>query len=337
MTEETLDRFFERLEEWFVHSRRPGSVKIIWHGGEPLSMPVSFFYRALDWQDRLAEQWGRRIENNIQSNLLCLDAQRVEMLKRLLDYNGELRTVGTSYDPVPGVRVLKGGDYNARWQEAVSMLQDNGFPFGIVYVVHRLTLERLEEVTGVFTEKYPGIGVRFNPLYKEGKAARQGCRPLYITPLEWGDFLVRLYGIWDTHDKKPGWQPLKEWEHFHHGRDSRLSCDLAGKCGTTHVGVDTDGTVYCCGRGIDRAYRPYGNLHQIGFRDMLSGTARRELVNRPVFLQRTRCSGCKWWRYCHGGCPMDAAIHHKNDIYHKSNVCLARLRFLQTIYKEPGR
>lgn len=337
MTGKSLEVLFERLQEWVVHSRQNRRIKIIWHGGEPLIMPPSFYYHAIALERELEKCDGVEIENNMQSNLLCLDNERLDMLEQLLTYKKSKRTMGTSYDPIPDIRVYRGGDYNEKWEQAVKLLESRDFPYGIVYVVHRRSLEQVERVAEVFLEKFPGIGIRFNPLYKEGRAINQACEPLYITPGEWGDFLVKLYGIWERHEKKPSWQPLKEIDMFHFGQDNRMSCDLVGKCGTTHLGIDTDGTVYCCGRGIDRKYKSFGNIHEDKMAGILKHPNRKEMANRAAFLEQTYCSDCKWWRYCHGGCPMDAAINNQDNIFCKTNFCLSRQYFLETVYKEPNR
>jgi uncharacterized protein len=335
MTEETLGVLFERVEEWVVHSKRTRTLKIIWHGGEPTLMPVSFYEKALGLQERLRRLYRLEIENNIQSNLLFLNKEKVEMLGRLLEFRGQKRTVGTSYDPLPGVRVVRNRDYGAEWEKATSLLQAHGLPYGIVYVVHRGSIENIEKVAEVFLEKFAGIGVRFNPLYMEGRAANDECKPLYITPKEWGEFLVKLHEIWLRHDKKTSWQPLKEMDSFHYGKDSRMTCDKSGRCGKTHLGIDTDGTVYSCGRGIDRKYSAYGNVHRNSIAEILKHPARLAMNNRSTYLENTLCSGCKWWRYCHGGCPMDAAINNDNNIFKKTNFCVSRRLFLETVYKEP--
>ncbi|MCP5104633.1 MAG: radical SAM protein [bacterium] len=344
MSEETLEILFEKIDEWVGHSKQSKRVKLIWHGGEPTLMPLDFFYKAVRLREALEKSHGNRLhmENNIQTNLLFLGNEKLAMLKALLsrrngknERNGKPSTIGTSFDPLTGIRLLKGGDYNREWEKSIALLKENDFPFGIVYVVHKKSIQHIDRVVDTFLEKFPGTGIRFNPLYKEGKAANNSCDSLYITPVEWGNFLVLLYRIWERHDKKPSWQPLLEMEEFHSGKTSRLCCDYAGRCALTHLGIDSDGEVYSCGRGIDRKYKSYGNIHNNKISEILKSGQRMEMINRAVFLQNTHCKECKWWRYCHGGCPMDAAIANENDIFKKSNFCTARHRFLKTIYKEP--
>lgn len=335
MSDETLEKVFERIEEWVIHSRRTRSIKIIWHGGEPTLMPVEFYEKVISLQERLIERHGLTIENNMQSNLLHLDEKKVEVLGRLLSYKGKKRTIGTSFDPVSGVRVLGKKDYNREWKRGISLIKKHGFPYGIVYVAHRMAIEDPEAVTDVFLNRFPEIGIRFNPLYKEGRAIDTVCEHLYITPKEWGKFMVRLYRIWEANDKKPNWQPLREIDEFHLGKSTRMTCDHSGRCGFTHLGIGTDGSVYSCGRGIDRKYGSYGNVHDHGIAEILEHPARLAMTNRSAYLNNTFCFGCRWWQYCHGGCPMDAAINFDNNIFKKTNFCKSRRTFLETVYGEP--
>lgn len=336
MTGDILETIFRRIGEWVTHSKRARHIKIIWHGGEPTLMPLEFFEETIVLQENLQKVYGIHIMNNIQSNLLYLDEKKLDVLARLLTFNGRRRNIGTSFDPLPGIRILKNGHYTEEWEKSIALLKEKDFPFGIVYVVHKRSIENIDYVAETFLNRFPRIGIRFNPLYREGRAGSSACEPLYITPREWGDFLVKLHRIWAAQDKKPSWQPLKELDDFHHKKKNVLTCDSSGKCSTTHLGIDTDGSVYSCGRGIDRKYKTFGNIAETGIARILKNPNRIEMANRSTFLSNTYCYGCKWWRYCHGGCPMDAAIDNDNDIFRKTNFCAARRYYLDTVYKEPS-
>jgi uncharacterized protein len=336
MTIPTLEKMFLRLEEWAATSTQLEEIKIIWHGGEPTLMPQEFFNRAIELEDRIRKTFQLPIQNLIQSNLLNLNQERVSLLKTLLTYgNGEMGRLGTSYDPFPNIRIAKSGDYNTIWERSIQLLEKENIPYGILFVVHKLALNNFDYIMDLFANRFPGIGIRFNPLYREGRA-RIGdkCRDLYITSGEWGDFLIRLYRHWEKLDKKPRWVPLKEFDDFHFSGSAHLSCDFSGRCATTHLGIDTDGTIYSCGRGIDREYEQYGNISKNSFQDIVLNPARQRMLNRTTYLHHTQCKECEWWHYCHGGCSMDAAIHH-NNIYNKTNFCLSRKKFFNTIYKVP--
>lgn len=336
MTFETLDKMFARIEEWARESQQLEDIKIIWHGGEPTMMPLDFFYRAIEHEDRIRKKTRLPIKNLIQSNLLNLNPAVLKMLKvLLLDESGEMGRIGTSYDPFPGIRLAKNGDYNSIWEDSIAKLKENGFPFGILFVVHQMALTRFEVVRDAFANRFAGIGIRFNPLYQEGRARKgDSCRHLYINPEEWGQFLIKLYREWEQLGKKPQWVPLKEFDDYHFRGNFKLSCDASGQCAMTHLGIDTDGSLYSCGRGIDRKFEKYGDIFRNSFRDIILNPGRQKMLNRTTFLQNTFCRDCQWWNYCHGGCPMDAAIYH-DDIYRKTNFCKSRKLFFNTIYREP--
>ena len=338
MTREILDRLFDRIEEWKISTPELREVKFLWHGGEPTLMPDSFFYRAIERQEELRENHNLGIKNIIQSNLLNLNDRKVKMLKALLtDPSGEVGRIGTSYDPTPGIRITDRGDYNQQWRESLNLLRKNGLPFGILFVVHRIALERMDEILDMLLEEFPDVGFRFNPLYKEGRASREDkCLHLYITSRQWGEFLVHLYRRWESLSKKPRWAPLQEIDQFHQAGQFRLGCNYSGRCATHYLGIDTDGRVYSCGRGIDRRHECYGDIRTDSFKEMLSHPARIRMLNRTPFLRNTKCRDCPWWRYCHGGCPMDAAINF-DDIFQKTNLCEARKFFFTAVYGTPAQ
>jgi len=337
MSRETLETLFDRIEEWAQSSDELEEIKIIWHGGEPTLMPSDFFYAAIRRQEKIRSRYRLRVINLIQSNLLNLDQDRVELLKALLtDETGEVGPIGTSFDPFPDIRIAKQGDYNTRWRRSLDLLRQEGLPFGILYVVHKPGFLRMDEVLTQLLEEFPDVGFRFNPLYREGRAAKDdACRHLYITAAEWGDFLIRLYRHWEKRGKKPRWAPLRELESFHTEGNFRLSCNFSGQCASSHLGIDTDGNVYSCGRGIDRHHDCYGNIRSHSFRDIILNPQRQRMLNRTIYLKHTGCKDCPWWEYCHGGCAMDAIINH-GDLFQKSNFCESRMKFFNTVYGEPA-
>ncbi len=335
MSNDTVRILFARIKEWLSYTSELKSIKLIWHGGEPTLMPVNFYYRVLELEEEIFTRFGVKIENHIQSNMLFVNEKKIKMLKIFLKRNNRKRSVGTSYDPIPGIRILKNAIYLEEWQKSINLLLLHNIHYGIVYVVHKKSLENVNEIAQDFLKKFPQVSIRFNPLYKEGKAAGKECESLYISPLEWGQFLVSLYRIWESYAKEPSWFPLKEIDDFHFNNKSRLCCDSSGKCGYTHLGINTDGGVYNCGRGIDRKYKSFGNIREHSFLQLLNSPARREIINRTSYIYNTFCHLCRWWFYCHGGCPMDAAISRDNNIFSRSNFCISRQHYFNTIYKEP--
>jgi len=306
MDGETLRQVFELFGDWACDFGRR-RLRIIWHGGEPLLMPEAFWEEALGLEDELLRARGITVENGIQTNATRLTSERIPLLKRLLGSKG---VVGTSVDPLPGIRELKGvpeGQYARDFGTALEALRAADIRYGLVIVVHRLALPHLEELYAKLRTEHPGTGLRFNPLYRQGRAGEARVwDDLGITAEEWGQALITLHGAWMKDGCPPGVQPFGPWEALHRDGHWGLSCECSGRCFATHFGVDPEGGVFLCGRSSDGASFAFGNASTLTAQALHEHPLRRSLANRSVYLQRSTCRGCTWWRYCHGGCVNDA-------------------------------
>ena len=74
MSDDVLELFVRE----YIQSQTTSEVMFIWHGGEPLLRPISFYERAIELQQRYAE--GRRVDNCIQTNATLLDDEWCKFL-----------------------------------------------------------------------------------------------------------------------------------------------------------------------------------------------------------------------------------------------------------------
>jgi uncharacterized protein len=306
MTSATLGEVFRLFGEW-AHLHGRDSLKFIWHGGEPLLMPPSFWEDMFRRQEELERTLGVRVEHALQTNATLIRPGTLPLLVRLL---GEGGSVGTSADPIPGVRELKGapdGRYREALDEAMGLLRQAGLRFGILFVVHRLALPDLKSIYRDFRKL--GAGLRFNPLYRQGRATESGVwDDIGITSMEWGRALMDLRQAWDE-DGRPGdVVPFAPWQRLHDGKGWQLSCECSGNCASSHFGVDPDGSVYPCGRSADGRALGLGQVEDLTAQVLHAHANRRILDNRRAYLRRTHCRECPWWAYCHGGCANDAIL-----------------------------
>jgi uncharacterized protein len=274
-------------------------------------MPLSFWHEVRAAERDVFGGSGIAVSHRMQSNLTCLTPASAALLATLLGPRG---CVGTSADPVPGVRELAcagEGEYEARWKRGLGLLAEHGIRYGIVYVVHRGSRDRLEAIYRHFRREHPRAGLRFNPLYRQGRAGEDAVwQDLGITADQWGEALAVLYDCWTRDGRPAGVQPFGPWWHlFAEGR-WRLSCESSGRCVETHFGVDPAGGVFLCGRSADGASLRFGSVHDLTAEALLAHPARQALANRAIYLRRTYCRECPWWRYCHGGCVNDSLLGH---------------------------
>jgi uncharacterized protein len=314
---EQLERFFAFFAPWF---RTDGGrhLRFTWHGGEPLLLGKPFYREVLRVQQAVFGPDRRRVRNTMQSNLTLLDEGWIPVLRDLLD--GDV--IGTSFDLVDGVRGLRSGEPLAsRWVPAVQLLRESDIRWGTVYVVHKRSLGRAEELYWFFKNLNPRMRVRYNPLLAEGMG--DDCRDLQITPAEYGAFLVELLEAWVADGFAASPAPLVELRDAWGGRQERLCCDWLGRCHTTHLGVDAEGDVFSCGRGSDRGVHRLGNVWRDGLHDVLTHPYWGETNARYAALQAGACGACRFWRLCHGGCPIDASLYG-GDFGGPTHFCEAR-------------
>ncbi len=325
MTRQTLRLLFERVGE-YAETGALREIQFLWHGGEPLLMGPDFYREVLELSAALQERGQIPVGHLIQSNITLVTEEFLPVLKELVPTG----RFGTSYDPIPGIRLLRGGkSYEEEWKKAYALLRSGGLDVGVVYVVHHGSLGN----AGHIYHELKGLGLtgglRFNPLYDTGLA--KTSRELHISPRQWGEFLLELWEVWNEDGRTLHVAPLEGWDDLINGRKARLSCAYSGSCTRNFTGIDADGTVYTCGRSMDDHLMPFGNLHDEPLSQIYAAEARRAFLNRQEWLLQGECAGCRWWSLCHGGCPNDAQIAY-GDMLRKTYWCEGTRLYLDRIY-----
>jgi uncharacterized protein len=294
-------------------------------------MAPAFWEAVLREQEALRAR-GIQVGNGIQTNATLITAASLPLLRQLL---GEGGAIGTSVDPMPGIRELKGGPdgaYAERWQAALDLLRDAGFRYGLLYVVHRLSLPELPELYRQLRRRHPGAGLRFNPLYRQGRAAAD-WEDLGIGAEEWGHALATLHRAWSEDGRPSNVQPFAPWQQVRDGGPWRLSCECSGQCGASHFGVDPSGAVHLCGRSADAGAFRYGLASGLTAEALERHPLRTVLGNRGPYLKRTGCRACPWWLYCHGGCVNDSLLEHASAFV-PTSFCAGLKTFFAEAYPE---
>lgn len=325
---ETLELFFSRVNEFLVE-RPEEQLEIIWHGGEPLLLGPEYFYHAIRFQEKHCAGTARRIRHNIQSNLTLFNREFAGIFRKL-----GISSIGTSYDPAGNIRGLgsnrDSSSYNRKFMEALAIVEEEGFNWGVIYVVTRLSLARPLEIFRFLTNLSPRSSIMLNPVLLYSKRLEQ----LKVSPEEYADFLGAIFPLWwARRDEFPQVQP------FHYltktlleGGRSLMCCD-SGACAHTHLNILPDGSLSHCGRSADWGLLDYGSIFDKSFSQALADPQRETLLSRNEILVDGDCNGCRFWDICHGGCPLDA-WSAAGSFLHKSEWCQAKKGFIEK-YLEP--
>lgn len=288
-------------------------LPIIWHGGEPL-LRGKDFYRSL-WS--IDEHEGVRIEHMVQTNLLNLDEEWIDLTN---EYHVP---VSTSVDPFDdSLRVLANGkpQYPV-WLDRFLLFCRKGEKIGIVFTVGRSHLGREEEIYSFFANlqeltRMPQqtVGIRINPITPVGRAKRDG-RATVPTAEEFAGFLHRMLELWLRDNRRFPISPFSDiWRGDHY------SCTYASNCQRRFLGVGPGGTLSNCGRFLDLELL-YGTVD-----DSLETRTHHHLVQeleaREPALRSGPCAKCPYWRQCYGGCPVDAYAAY-GDLKRETPFCAA--------------
>jgi uncharacterized protein len=270
-------------------------VNVLWHGGEPLTLGKGFFRALLPHARRDV------LSHSIQTNLLALDGEWLDVLEPLVGKDG----IGTSCDPFSGERRFAGGDYLSTWLDGMSLLRERGWRVGCVYVLHRGGLDRAREVYWFFRNlgANGSVSLAVNPLLAVGDA-RRGGDALLLREGDLGGFLARLARVWAQDAFRLRVRPLTEWMAWLGGETPALPCNLAGDagCRRARCGVTAGGEVFGCGRAADAGAAALGSLRDASLGEVLAVRARSG-SGRDAVLLGDECGRCRFWPVCHGGCP----------------------------------
>ncbi len=328
MSLDTLEVFFARIDE-FLRDRPDESMDVIWHGGEPLLLGPAYFSQALAFQEKRCAQTSGRIRHSIQSNMTLFSRELAGILRRL-----GIDSIGTSYDPIDNVRGLgKRRDsraYNRKFMDGIRLLEEEGFSWGVIYVVTRLSLARPVEIFQFLSNLSPKGAFMFNPVL----VYTPDFDAIRISPEEYADFLGAIFPTWwSRRQELPHIEPFASLVTNLLGEGKSLMCSDSGTCAYHHINVLADGSLSHCGRSADWGLLNYGSIFDKTFAQALSDPQRDELVRRNAVLPDSECKDCRFWDICHGGCPLDA-WSSSGGFLHKSEWCYAKKGFIEK-YFEP--
>lgn len=281
----------------------------IWHGGEPMTMGVDFYYQAFE----MAKKKLPGIRFSMQTNLLLYKSA---VWKPLFDEVMEGR-VSTSFDPDEQFRLIRQegstSEYTALFMKKLDALIEDGFmPLVIgtysessvasAFDFYNKSLER--DVEG------KSFDIRFNYRFPAGRATDNNA---LITPATYGQMLVDLFDRWIK--DAPGFsitpldQMLRAVTLNERSGEISRRCPWTSRCGGHFLGIEPDGSTYNCGEFADLNDPEYlfGNVFKSSAVELLESKAARNIQRRSYALP-SDCSSCEFLNSCGGGCTRDSVL-----------------------------
>lgn len=305
------DSLLEHFVKQYIESQTTPNVLFLWHGGETMMRPLSFYQKALQLQKKYAR--GRMIDNAFQTNGTMLTDEWCRFFKE----NNWL--VGVSIDGPKEVHNAYrqnrlGQPSFDQVMRGINLLNKHGVMWNAMAVVNDLNVKHPQE----FYRFFKSIGCRyiqFTPIVErlaEHEDGRHLATPdqkdcslahFSVTPEDWGDFLCTIFDEWVRNDVGQYFiqifdATLANWV----GVDPGL-CTMARSCG--HAGVmEFNGDVYSCDHFVFPEYK-LGNIRQNTLLEMMYSERQLEFGRKKQGSLPGQCRSCGYLFACNGGCPKD--------------------------------
>jgi len=297
----------------------PVEARVIWHGGEPLTLPAAYLDSAMSLQHDVLG--GLRHAILLQTNLYRLPANTLDVLLR----HGV--KLGVSMDVFGGVRRdVRGLETEDAVVANMDSLDRRGIRYGAITVVARHNHLRLNEVHDFWARRR--VGFRVLPLF-DGPPERPSGR-FELSDAELVESLSGLFEHWIGAGSVVDIAPLSEW----FGDVLRKLLGVQRQVydrrrdGERVFLVETDGELY----QTDERGRPdlsLGNVLREPMDRIVSGHAFAASLARTEAKADRYCGRCPHYGFCDGypvhaepfavapdcGCPVTTAVHDRLERY----------------------
>ncbi len=329
---EILEAALERvLESPYVE----GGFTLLWHAGEPLTVPMAFYDAATDCIRQVLARRGlppETIVQSLQTNATVIDAAWCDCLIR----NGI--HVGVSMDGPAFLhdahrRTRTGLGSHAATLRGIGWLQRRGIPFQVICV---LTADALDQADALF-DFFSGHGINnvgFNMEETEGENAQSTLeRP--DGERRYRAFLERL---WQRMSERPGVMRLREFDGI-----ASLACSDERLQNTDMnapfaiVNVDARGNVSTFDPELLSVQTPeygdfsFGNVLQHSLAE-LADTPKFQRVLAEISSGVERCrQSCGYFGLCGGGAGSNKYWEHGTFDCSVTQACRYRIQLVADV------
>jgi uncharacterized protein len=299
-------------------------ITVIWHAGEPLVMPVSYYEAAFQAIDQLRPA-SVQIRHSFQTNGTLVTKEWCDLIRR---WNVG---VGVSIDgPRPmhdANRVTRDGKGTFdRAIRGARLLKAEGIPFHVISVLSKDGLEHAEDLHAFYLEE--GIeDVCFNVEESEGSHVSE-LMTLSQDNMQ-AKFHAFLHRFWTISRRTPGIRFIREID----GLIPRIFRPDESSFGNDQVApmammnVDCKGNVSSFSPELlgykNERYNNFivGNVHQHTLDQMLESTAMKAMASDIEAGVEACRSECGYFSLCGGGAPVNKLSENGSFNSTKTSFC----------------
>lgn len=277
-------------------------INVVWHGGEPLIAPLSFYEEIYDFCDKQSSDFLF----TVQTNGTLLNQEKIDFFKER-DTN-----IGLSFD---GLNNDYTRSHTKEIVNNINLLQENGFRPGAILVVNNKNVKGLIDEYSLFNSM--NVGLKLNPMFIDGAAAKN--LDLCLNPDEYINEFIKFFKYW-TKDKN--------------GKINVATCiELVNLILSEHTGVctfnsclskwlclDSDANIYPCDRLCTSNYL-LGNVDDLNsITEVFDSANFIKLLKTSVDRRKQCMDECQYYKNCYSGCNANAILN-QNDKYKNGVSC----------------
>lgn len=292
---EVLD--IEKLKKYIgLLSKKYQFINLVWHGGEPLSVPLSYYEEIYHF----CKKQDSRFFYSLQTNGSLLNGENIDFFSK------NNTNIGLSFD---GISNEKTRGNTEEILKGINLLQQNGLYPGAVMVVTQHNVDKLEAEYSYF--KSLNLGMKMNPMFNDGAARNNSFFDL--NPDEYIKNFISFFKLW-AYDTDCNINVSTCLELIDLIISERSDICTFNSCLGKWLCFDSNGHIYPCDRLC---------LEQFDLGDVSKMESINEAFENGTFInllrasisRRTECmNSCDLYSNCYSGCNANAILANEiND------------------------
>lgn len=286
----------EKLKRYiYLLSKKYHSINIVWHGGEPLMVPLTYYEEIYDF----CKKQDAEFIYSLQTNGTLLNQEIIDFFK----INNT--SIGLSFDGLSN-SVTRAN--TSKILDNIRLLHDNDFYPGAIMVVNQYNVDHLIEEYQYF--KSLNLGLKINPMFNDG-AAKDNCF-FDLNPDDYIRNFVNFFKYWSK-DKECNINVSTCEELVNLVINEHSGVCTFNSCLGKWLCFDSNGCVYPCDRLCIDEYN-FGDINDIvSINDVFQHENFLKLLKNSI-SRRSHCiKSCEYYKNCYSGCNANAMLSDVTD------------------------
>lgn len=279
-----LKKYIILLSEKYKH------INIIWHGGEPLTVPMTYYEEIYDFCSNI----DATFTYSLQTNGTLLNQEKIDFFRK------NETNIGLSFDGLGNEFMRTSTD---KILKNIELLKQNGFYPGAIIVINQNNVNKLIEEYNYF--KSLDLGMKLNPMFNDGAVIKN--KFLYLNPNEYISNFINFFKYW-VNDKECNINVLtcEEIVNLIVHESSRV-CTF-NSCLGKWLCLDSNGTLYPCDRLCLEDYN-LGDVSKINSIEEIFYNSNFFKLLQGSIIRRNNCiNSCEFYKNCYSGCNANAIL-----------------------------